>query len=166
MFDCISTVCLVLTSRDLVFVFIHSKLDRFECQLGLFLYLHHFISFTLNSYLLQIEYFLFCSHCIIQIITLSSKSSIIRKQFFSKWLSLSKIGYSFPKWLPFSQNGCPRLFSKLLCFKFNKGFRPAHICRRIQQKMMILDPAPVSYLGPIRHTSQAGSNINCDSAVQ
>ena len=119
MFDCISTVCLVLTSRNLVFVFFHSKLDRFECQL--FLYLRHFISFTLNSYLLQTEYFLFCSHCIIQIIrpTLSSKSSIIRKQFFSKWLSLSKNGYSFPKWLPFSQNGCPRLFSKLLCFKLN-----------------------------------------------
>ena len=120
MFDCISTVCLVLTSRNLVFVFFHSILDRFACQL--FLNLRHFISFTLNSYLLQIKYFLFCSHCIIQIITLSSKSSIIRKQFFSKWLSLSKIVYSFPKWLPFSQNGCPRLFSKLLRFKFNKGF--------------------------------------------
>ena len=121
MFDCISTVCLVLTSRNLIFVFFHSKLDWFECQL--FLCLRHFISFTLNSYLLQIEYFLFCSHCIIQFIrpTLSSKSSIIRKQFFSKWLPLSKIGYSFPKWLPFSQNGCPKLFSKLLCFKLNKG---------------------------------------------
>ena len=29
---------------------------------------------------------------------------------------------------------------------------------------MILDP--LSSLGPIRHTSQAGSNLNCDSAVQ
>ena len=118
MFDCFSTVRLILTSRNLVFVFFHSKLNRFECQL--FLYLCHFI-FTLNSYLLKIQYFLFCSHCIIQIITLSSKSSFFRKQFFQNGF-LFKIGYYFPKWLPFSQNGCPRLFSKLLCFKFNKGF--------------------------------------------
>ena len=69
MFDCILTVCLVSTSRNLVFVFFHSKLNMFECQL--FLYLRHFISFILNSYLLQIEYFLFCSHCIIQIIFIS-----------------------------------------------------------------------------------------------
>ena len=118
MFHCISTVCLVLTSRNLVFVFFHSKLDRFECQL--FLYLRHFISFTLNSYLLQIEYFLFCSHCIIQIITLSSKSSIIRKQFFQNGCLFLKLDTLF-------QNGC--LFLKMAALGYFRNFSVSNLIK-------------------------------------
>ena len=92
------------------------QVKRFECQL--FLY-SQFISFTLNSYLLQNRIwisFLFCSNCIIQIITLSSISLFIRKCFFSKF------GRLFLKLDTLFQNSCPfsRLFSKLICFKFNK----------------------------------------------
>ena len=120
MFDCISTVCLVLTSRNLVFVFFHSKLDRFECQL--FLYLHHFISFTLNSYLLQIEYFLFCSHCLIQIITLGYHQNLqlLENNFFQNGCLFLKLDTLF-------QNGC--LFLKMAALGYFQNFTVSNLIK-------------------------------------
>ena len=128
MFDCISTVSLVLTSRNLVFIFFHSKLNRFECQLFLYLrisYIYISYFFTLNSYLLQIEYFLFYaySHCIIQNITLSSESSFFRKQFFQNGCLLLKSDTLFQNGCLFLKMAALGFFSKLLCFKFTKGFQ-------------------------------------------
>ena len=135
MFDCISTVCLVLTSRNLVFVFFHSKLDRFDCQL--FLYLHHFISFTLNSHLLQIEYFLFCSHCIIQIITLSSKSSIIRKQFFQNGCLFLKLDTLF-------QNGC--LFLKMAALGYFRNFSVSNLIKVLDLLIFAGNPTQINLI--------------------
>ena len=93
---------IVLTSRNLIFVFYHSKLNRFESQL--FSYLRHFISFTLNSYLLQICKFsiLFTLHNPNYYIII--KIFIFRKHIFQNGCLFLKLDTLF-------QNGC--LFLKM-----------------------------------------------------
>ena len=114
MFDCISTVCLVLTSRNLVFVFFHSKLDRFESQL--FLYLRHFISFTLNSYLLQIEYFLFLS----KLLHYHQNLKLLENNFFQNGCLFLKLDTLF-------QNGC--LFLKMAAVGYFPNFSVSNLIK-------------------------------------